>query len=201
MKHLTMASRSLKSKLNKRANSKSNIIASSSSSSLSPDMDSSKLYRFNYLKSSALFLIIFVILVVVLGVSSNTRSKFVSVDHSPKFYSVDVVNVFPHDPNAFTQVISLRTCKIYIDYRNMQSVWLPWMECPSFSFLFIFMSFYFIISRLKSPREILIPLRIANISTMCDDIFRFTTFLLWTMFWISMKIYGFRADLMFLWNV
>jgi len=39
--------------------------------------------------------------IFLLGISSNILSGVASV---PKLYSVQVINEFPHDPSAFTQV-------------------------------------------------------------------------------------------------
>ncbi|KAL5567899.1 hypothetical protein UlMin_024474 [Ulmus minor] len=41
--------------------------------------------------------------VVLLGISTNMWWKVNSAPLSPKIYSIEVVNQFPHDPNAFTQ--------------------------------------------------------------------------------------------------
>ncbi|KAF2312231.1 hypothetical protein GH714_028649 [Hevea brasiliensis] len=39
----------------------------------------------------------------LLGISSIMWRAPTSTDHFPKFYTIQVVNEFPHDPNAFTQ--------------------------------------------------------------------------------------------------
>lgn len=59
---------------------------------------------FNY-KTISLLISIFLILSVVflLSLSSNMWSKLVSNVNSSQIYSIEVVNEFPHDPNAFTQ--------------------------------------------------------------------------------------------------
>lgn len=40
----------------------------------------------------------------LLSISSNTFSAIGSRANSPKNYVIEVVNEFPHDPKAFTQV-------------------------------------------------------------------------------------------------
>ncbi|XVF09943.1 hypothetical protein REPUB_Repub07fG0140800 [Reevesia pubescens] len=61
----------------------------------------------NYLFIRKVFILISIILLVcvilVLGVSSNTWNKISSDNQSLRLYGYDVINVFPHDPSAFTQ--------------------------------------------------------------------------------------------------
>ncbi|KAM0981356.1 hypothetical protein TB1_013725 [Malus domestica] len=40
---------------------------------------------------------------ILLGISSNMWSTVIYADVSPGIYSIEVVNEFPHDPDAFTQ--------------------------------------------------------------------------------------------------
>ncbi|XWS50456.1 hypothetical protein CRYUN_Cryun12cG0089200 [Craigia yunnanensis] len=87
-----MASKSFKRKPNsKRSRSKS---ASSMASS-------KHLYLRKIFILKAIILLVCVIL--VLGVSSRIWKRKSSDNHSIQFYDYEVVNEFPHDPNAFTQ--------------------------------------------------------------------------------------------------
>ncbi|XVE58473.1 hypothetical protein DITRI_Ditri04bG0172200 [Diplodiscus trichospermus] len=87
-----MASKSFKKKPNSKR----------SSSKLAASMASSKhLYLRNFFILMLIILLVCVIL--VLGVSSNPSNKISSDKHSVKLYGYEVVNEFPHDPNAFTQ--------------------------------------------------------------------------------------------------
>lgn len=60
----------------------------------------------NHKKSYLIVSVLLVLSVVVLlGISSSGWSKFKSLDESfPRIYTIEVVNEFPHDPHAFTQV-------------------------------------------------------------------------------------------------
>lgn len=60
----------------------------------------------SYFQKSSLLLSLVLLLsvIVLLGISSNIRNKFVRDDSFPKIYTIEVVNEFPHDPDAFTQV-------------------------------------------------------------------------------------------------
>ncbi|XP_041012178.1 glutaminyl-peptide cyclotransferase [Juglans microcarpa x Juglans regia] len=59
----------------------------------------------SYFHKSSLLLSLFLLLsvIVLLGISSNIRTKFIHDDSFPKIYTIQVVNEFPHDPDAFTQ--------------------------------------------------------------------------------------------------
>jgi hypothetical protein len=61
----------------------------------------------SYYRKTSLILFIFLILgvFVLLGISSNMWSTVGYGAISTGIYSIEVVNEFPHDPNAFTQVI------------------------------------------------------------------------------------------------
>lgn len=107
-----MGSRSLKKKPSKRSISQSDRPApspssSSSSSSSSACMASNHFSRFrHYNKGIPAVMLIFFFLCgfVLLCISSNMWIRFPGVDQSPSIYTVQVVNEFPHDPRAFTQV-------------------------------------------------------------------------------------------------
>ncbi|XP_037495339.1 glutaminyl-peptide cyclotransferase-like [Jatropha curcas] len=43
------------------------------------------------------------LIVFLLGISSIMWNTLESVDQSPKIYSIEVLNEFPHDPFAYTQ--------------------------------------------------------------------------------------------------
>lgn len=55
-----------------------------------------------YLIFSGLFILS---VLAFLGISLNMQSKLIPGDSLPKIYTIEVVNEFPHDSNAFTQVI------------------------------------------------------------------------------------------------
>ncbi|KAG6715473.1 hypothetical protein I3842_05G255000 [Carya illinoinensis] len=59
----------------------------------------------SYFQKSSLLLSLVLLLsvIVLLGISSNIRNKFVRDDSFPTIYTIEVVNEFPHDPDAFTQ--------------------------------------------------------------------------------------------------
>jgi hypothetical protein len=65
-------------------------------------MSSSSSTRFRYKKVSVFVSLVMIFGVVyLLGVSSSIWSGVAFV---PKLYAIQVVNEFPHDPSAFTQV-------------------------------------------------------------------------------------------------
>lgn len=91
-----MATGSLRKRLNKRPSDRGPQTPMASRPNLT-----------NYYRKTSLILFIFLILGVfgLLGISSNMWS---TVGYGAIFtgiYSIEVVNEFPHDPNAFTQVI------------------------------------------------------------------------------------------------
>lgn len=91
-----MASGTHRKKLNKRPNF---------SKPLNSPMASSRPAPPNYRKPSIYFLVLFIFCVFgLLGVSSNMWRNFNSDAVSLAIYSIEVVNEFPHDPAAFTQV-------------------------------------------------------------------------------------------------
>ncbi|KAG8652953.1 glutaminyl-peptide cyclotransferase [Manihot esculenta] len=60
--------------------------------------------HFSFTKVPLLVLLVMAFAVVaLLGISSVIWSTLTSTDHSPKFYAIQVLNEFPHDPNSFTQ--------------------------------------------------------------------------------------------------
>lgn len=70
-----------------------------------PSMASSSPFLLHYRKISVLvFLILVVCLVVFLNTSSTKEGGFQYDVPSNQLYTVEVVNEFPHDPGAFTQV-------------------------------------------------------------------------------------------------
>lgn len=58
----------------------------------------------NYRKTSLILSVVLIVGVfILLGISSNILINVSAV--SASIFSIEVVNEFPHDPNAFTQVI------------------------------------------------------------------------------------------------
>ncbi|KAG8381256.1 hypothetical protein BUALT_Bualt06G0103600 [Buddleja alternifolia] len=94
-----MATNSMRKKSNKRS-SKSNL-ANPRTKTMAPSAASfhSK-YRTVSLLISA---VVFVSILILVSISSNMRNAFGSDTKLDRIYSVEVVNEFPHDPNAFTQ--------------------------------------------------------------------------------------------------
>ncbi|KZV43326.1 glutaminyl-peptide cyclotransferase-like [Dorcoceras hygrometricum] len=91
-----MAARSLRKRFNQRSNS-INLQHNQMASSSPP-------WRLTYRKASFLIsAVIFVCVLLLLSISWNMRSAFGSDHRLDLVYSAEVVRVFPHDPNAFTQ--------------------------------------------------------------------------------------------------
>ncbi|EXC05963.1 hypothetical protein L484_014232 [Morus notabilis] len=89
---MASSSQSHRKRLNKR--SSSNSYSSMASRPTPP----------NYRKISLTFSVFLIFCVVLtLGISSNMWNKLNSSSVSPTIYSIEVVNEFPHDPQAFTQ--------------------------------------------------------------------------------------------------
>ncbi|KAK4431441.1 Glutaminyl-peptide cyclotransferase [Sesamum alatum] len=94
-----MAIKSLRKKSNKRS-SNSNPYNSPSNSMAPPATSFLSTHRMVPLLISA---VLFVCILIVLSISSNMRSALGSDPNVDRIYSGEVVNRFPHDPNAFTQ--------------------------------------------------------------------------------------------------
>nr|XP_048326548.1 glutaminyl-peptide cyclotransferase isoform X2 [Ziziphus jujuba var. spinosa] len=93
-----MASKALRKRLNKRSDSK----PSPSNSSTMPASWPPHLN--NYRKTSVIFSVLLILSVFgLLGVSSNMWRNLKHDAVSTPVYSIEVVNEFPHDPQAFTQ--------------------------------------------------------------------------------------------------
>ena len=123
-----MASGSLhKKKHSKRSNLKAHTAMASRPNSSS-----------NHKKS---YLIVSVLLVIsavfLLGISASLRSKFKSHDESfPRIYTIEVVNEFPHDPHAFTQVTICVKFSFYFFLNWFYGlVWLFKLRMSYFSFV------------------------------------------------------------------
>lgn len=72
-----------------------------------PSMASSSRFPLHYRKISALaFVILVACLIIVLNTSLRKEGVSLSDVPSNQLYTVEVVNEFPHDPDAFTQVRS-----------------------------------------------------------------------------------------------
>lgn len=60
----------------------------------------------NYRNTSLILSVVLIVGVfILLGISSNIWSNVSFSAVSTNIFSIEVVNEFPHDPNAFTQVI------------------------------------------------------------------------------------------------
>ncbi|XP_021663580.2 glutaminyl-peptide cyclotransferase isoform X2 [Hevea brasiliensis] len=67
-------------------------------------MPPSQTSRFTFVKVPLFVLLVMALSVIaLLGLSSIMWSALTSTYHSPKLYTIQVLNEFPHDPNAFTQ--------------------------------------------------------------------------------------------------
>ncbi|XP_065869259.1 glutaminyl-peptide cyclotransferase [Euphorbia lathyris] len=67
-------------------------------------MQSSQTYNFTRKKVHLFVLSVMIFGVIALfGISLIMRGNFSPADESPQFYSIQVLNEFPHDPQAFTQ--------------------------------------------------------------------------------------------------
>lgn len=109
-----MAAGSLKRRQSKRSNSKPPAAMASRPSH----------QRFLTPRNTALLisssLVFFVVL--VFGISFNVLRRSAKYEvQSPMIYSIEVVNEFPHDPRAFTQVSQFRSHLkfIYVLYRSL----------------------------------------------------------------------------------
>lgn len=89
----------------------------------SPPSTSSHLFNYrNILMAISVVLIVFV--VALSSVSSNTWARFQSDSCRDNLYAIEVVNEFPHDPQAFTQVKSSSTYLIsaFLDIYTFKSI-------------------------------------------------------------------------------
>ncbi|CAK9185073.1 unnamed protein product [Ilex paraguariensis] len=98
-----MASASTRKKLNKRSSPKPQQHYSSMSSSPSSSPLSSS-PRLNYRKISLIVSVILIISVIILlNISWSMWINFGTKTSRNQLYFIEVINEFPHDPNAFTQ--------------------------------------------------------------------------------------------------
>ncbi|CAI9768190.1 unnamed protein product [Fraxinus pennsylvanica] len=85
--------------LRKKSLKRSSYLAKPSHNSMARSMPSFPLRKFSLVIVAISILCVF----VVLSISSNIRRVFGTKPTSDQIYAVEVVNEFPHDPNAFTQ--------------------------------------------------------------------------------------------------
>ena len=91
-------------KMRKKSNSR-RVNSLPQQPSMASSLASSSRFLLHYRKISALvFFILVVWLIVVLNTSLRKEGESQSDVPSNRLYTVEVVNEFPHDPDAFTQV-------------------------------------------------------------------------------------------------
>lgn len=124
-----MASASARKKSNKR-------VISNSKPQQSPPMSSSSLaFPPSFRKIILSIPVALICMVTVfLGASSISHKAFESDGRSINFYTVEVINEFPHDPEAFTQVL---VPSIY-----SYSIGLPLVSTTLYLFLFFLVDTY-----------------------------------------------------------
>ena len=92
-----MAAGSLKRRQSKRSNSKPSIVM--------PSRPSHQSFLAHRTTALLLFISLIFFAVLVSGISLNVLRRSPKYEvQSPMIYSIEVVNEFPHDPRAFTQV-------------------------------------------------------------------------------------------------
>lgn len=81
----------------------------------------------SYFQKSSLLLSLFLLFAVfaLLGISSNIRTKFIHDDSFPKIYTIEVINEFPHDPDAFTQVTPFSPNISFIEHSKGSTCFTP----------------------------------------------------------------------------